>query len=131
MNIKETLGNLKEKITSLFKRLVNFIKEDLRRSLIILLIALIVLLIILVISSVVKGSSKRLDETISPITFSQELLIPEGPQVKQDYSVSRQPEEQWPEAETENWFTVPSSKEVEDLGRANDKLILDVIGAAP
>lgn len=131
MDFRELLGNIKEKVTSLFDRLSNFIKEDKRRALIILLISLIILLIILLIFALVKPSSSKPDESVSPITFSQELLVPEGPQVKQDYNVSRQPEETWEIEETENWFTVPSSKEVEELGKANDKLILDVIGAAP
>lgn len=131
MDIKESLNKVKEKIVSLSKKIIDFVKEDMRRALIILLSCLIALLVILVIVSVTASSHKNTNVEIAPIVLSQELIIPEGPQVKQDYTVSRQPEENWDVEETDNWFTVPSSKEVDDLSKANDNLILDVIGAAP
>lgn len=131
MDIKESLNKVKEKIVSLSKKIIDFVKEDMRRALIILLSCLIALLVILVIVSVTASSHKNTKVEIAPIVLSQELIIPEGPQVKQDYTVSRQPEENWDVEETDNWFTVPSSKEVDDLSKANDNLILDVIGAAP
>lgn len=131
MDIKKMFTKTKEKIVSLVNKIIDFVKEDMRRALIILLSFLIVLLIILVIVSVASASKKDKAIEVAPIVLSQELIIPEGPQVKQDYTVSRQPEENWDVEETDNWFTVPSSKDVDDLSKANDNLILDVIGAAP
>ena len=131
MDFKKTFTKTKEKIVTLVNKIIDFVKEDMRRTLIILISILIVILIILVIISVTKVSEKDKKNEAAPIVLSQELIIPEGPQVKQDYTVSRQPEEKWGIEETDNWFTVPSSKDVDDLSKANDNLILDVIGAAP
>ena len=131
MDFKKTFTKTKEKIVTLVNKIIDFVKEDMRRTLIILISILIVILIILVIISVTKVSEKDKKNEAAPIVLPQELIIPEGPQVKQDYTVSRQPEENWDIEETDNWFTVPSSKDVDDLSKANDNLILDVIGAAP
>lgn len=131
MDLKKTFTKTKEKIVTLVNKIIDFVKEDMRRTLIILISILIVILIILVIISVTKVSEKDKKNEAAPIVLSQELIIPEGPQVKQDYTVSRQPEEKWDIKETDNWFTVPSSKDVDDLSKANDNLILNVIGAAP
>ena len=131
MDFKKTFTKTKDKIVTLVNKIIDFVKEDMRRALIILISILIVILIILVIISVTKVSEKDKKNEAAPIVLSQELIIPEGPQVKQDYTVSRQPKENWDIEETDNWFTVPSSKDVDDLSKANDNLILNVIGAAP
>ena len=35
------------------------------------------------------------------------------------------------EKEIEKWFTLPDENEVEKLGDSNDRIINDIIGAAP
>lgn len=124
-------SKISEKIKNFFSKVYDFLLEDKKRSLIILLGLLIFLLILLLIISISATSGKKENFEKPSIVFTEELLIPGGPEVKEDYSVSRQTSEVWTEEETENWFTVPSAKEVEDLANANDNLISDVIGAAP
>lgn len=125
-----SFNEVKDKISDFFKKVISFFLEDKRRSIIILLASLILILIILLIVSITH-IEKKSDVQVHEIVFSEELLIPEGPQTTEDYTVSRKTPEEWSVEETENWFTVPSAKEVEKLADANDNLISDVIGAAP
>lgn len=125
------VSGILEKIKSCFSKIISFFKEDKKRSLIILLAALIFILIILLIISIVNIGNENESFEKPQIVFTEELLIPDGPEVKESYTVSRHTQEEWDEEETENWFTAPSSKEVESLANANDNMISDVIGAAP
>lgn len=102
-----------------------------KRLMIIILSSTIALLLIVLIVYALNFSSNKEENKPHPLVLSEELMIPDGPQVKHDYNVSRQKKEKWDEEETQNWFTIPSSKTLEELSKANDALILDVIGAAP
>lgn len=124
-------SKVSEKLKNFFSKVYDFLLKNKKRSLIILLAFLIFLLILLLIISISKTTGKKDIQEQHSIVFTEELLVPGGPEVKEDYSVSRKTSETWSEEETENWFTVPSAKEVEDLANANDNLISDVIGAAP
>ncbi len=39
--------------------------------------------------------------------------------------------EKWSEEEANEWFTVPDETEIEKLSQSNDKIVKDIIGAAP
>jgi hypothetical protein len=65
------------------------------------------------------------------LIVNQKLLIPDGPEVQKGYITSRQSKPEWDDSDTERWLTVPSKKELTDLGRANDQIISDLTGAAP
>ena len=43
----------------------------------------------------------------------------------------RQKKEKWSEEEANEWFTVPDETEIEKLSQSNDKIVKDIIGAAP
>ncbi len=68
------------------------------------------------------------ERTFSP---TQELLAPDGPQEQKDYIASREAKDAWSDADIERWFTPPSDNEIEDLRRANDKIVSDIVGASP
>lgn len=71
----------------------------------------------------------RIEET--KLVIDQPLMIPEGPIVPSGYITNRKTEKNWSDEEVENWFTLPDSEEVEKLGKANDRIINEIIGAAP
>lgn len=96
------------------------------------LIAVLILILTLMIVSDQK--SKALKKTaIDPkkLVIDQPLLIPDGPAVPNGYITSRTPAKSWTEKDIEQWFTEPDKEEVEKLGDANDRIINEIIGAAP
>ena len=76
MDFKKTFTKTKEKIVTLVNKIIDFVKEDMRRTLIILISILIVILIILVIISVTKVSEKdKKNEVGGMYQFFQLIVI--------------------------------------------------------
>ncbi len=95
---------------------------------------LAVLILILTLMIVSDQKSKALKKTaIDPkkLVIDQPLLVPDGPAVPNGYITSRTPAKSWTEKDIEQWFTEPDKEEVEKLGDANDRIINEIIGAAP
>ena len=82
---------------------------------------------------IAQKSKKKRRVPVAERTFtpSHELLAPDGPQEQKDYIASREAKDAWSDADMERWFTPPEGKEMEDLRRANDKIVSDILGAAP
>lgn len=96
-----------------------------------LLVVLILLSVIVIQSESKARALKKSRIEAKKLVLDQPLLIPEGPVVSSGYITSRKTEKQWSDEEVENWFTLPDSEEVEKLGKANDRMINEIIGAAP
>lgn len=65
------------------------------------------------------------------LVIDQELLIPNELTINNKYTHVRQKKEKWSEEEAKEWFTVPDETEIEKLSQSNDKIVKDIIGAAP
>lgn len=65
------------------------------------------------------------------LVIDQELLIPNELTINNKYTHVREKKEKWSEEEANEWFTVPDETEIEKLSQANDKIVKDIIGAAP
>lgn len=65
------------------------------------------------------------------LVIDQELLIPNELTINNKYTHVRQKKEKWSEEEANEWFTIPDETEIEKLSQANDKIVKDIIGAAP
>ena len=63
--------------------------------------------------------------------LTEELLIPEGPELHKDYNISRETKEKWDDEQADTWFEVPTEKDINSLEKANDNIILEITGAAP
>lgn len=96
------------------------------------LLAVLVLILILMIASDQKSRAAK-KAAIDPkkLVIDQPLLVPDGPTVPNGYITSRTTEKNWSENNVEQWFTQPDQTEVEKLGEANDRIINEIIGAAP
>lgn len=72
-------------------------------------------------------------ETAAPEHFEADapILIPDAPQIEKDYYPSRITENQWQKDEVDKWFTYPDEDVMKDLAESNDKIVKDIIGAAP
>lgn len=65
------------------------------------------------------------------LVIDQELLIPNELTINNKYTHVRQKKEKWSEEEANEWFTVPDETEIEKLSQSNNKIVKDIIGAAP
>ena len=65
------------------------------------------------------------------LVIDQELLIPNELTINNKYTHVREKKEKWSEEEANEWFTIPDETEIEKLSQSNDKIVKDIIGAAP
>ena len=65
------------------------------------------------------------------LVIDQELLLPNELTINNKYTHVKKKKEKWSEEEANEWFTVPDETEIEKLSQANDKIVKDIIGAAP
>ena len=94
------------------------------------LVALLLLCIILLIA--LAGKKKEPAPVPgSVLELTEPLVIPDGPELPKDYTASRTPKDKWSEEEAQEWFTIPSQKEIDSLSKSNDNLINEITGAAP
>ena len=120
IDIQETVDSIRE-----------FLEEN-RRLTIIVCSGLIVILILISILMMVSPSSKKNRTPVSrTLVLTEPLLLPEAPVVPDGYITSRITQKNWPDEELEPWFPLPDAAEVEKLGEANDRIINEIIGAAP
>ena len=131
MDFQGLLDNIKEKASSIFEKVREFYEENKMLSYIICgLFALLLLCIILLIALTGK---KKEPEVVpgSVLELTEPLVVPDGPELPKDYTASRTPKDKWSEEDSEDWFTIPSEKEIDSLTKANDNLIKEITGAAP
>lgn len=131
MNIKRIWENIKEKLSPLTEKIREFYENNKMLSYIIAgLVALLILCIILLIALTGK---KKEPATVpgTVLELTEPLVIPDGPELPKDYTASRTPKDKWSEEEAQEWFTIPSQKEIDSLSKANDNLINEITGAAP
>ena len=131
MDFKGICENIKEKFSPFIEKGRKFYEENKMLSYIIAgLVALLLLCIILLIAL----AGKKKEPAVVPGTvleLTEPLAIPNGPELPKDYTTSRTPKDKWSEEEAQEWFTVPSQKEIDSLSKANDNLINEITGAAP
>lgn len=131
MDIKGIWEKIKEKLSQLTEKIREFYEDNKMLSYIIAgLVALLLLCIILLIA--LAGKKKEpapVPGTVLELT--EPLVIPDGPELPKDYTASRTPKDKWTEEEAQEWFTIPSQKEIDSLSKANDNLINEITGAAP
>lgn len=124
-NIKETFSSLKEKMTMQFE-------ENKKIFLLVAgLIILIFLCIILLICNLNTSKQKNTSFVTQPLVLTEELQIPQGPEMPESYTISRKTTSSWSDEEAEKWFTVPSRKEIDALSQSNENLINEILGATP
>ena len=95
-----------------------------------IIIGLALLLLILIIGMVASGKKETVP---SKISHNQEdpFMLPQNTTVTEDYYYSRTTGEKWDDEQVNQWFTIPGTATVEELGRDNDVLVQEILGAAP
>ena len=136
MDIKGLFENTKEAIANLLEPLVekvqDFYEENKKLSYIVLGLLVALLICIILLISMSKGKKKQ--KPVVPGTvleLTETPLVPDGPELPKDYTSSRTTKDKWTDEEAQEWFTVPTQKEIDSLSKANDMLVNEIIGAAP
>jgi len=129
MDFKDLWGNIKEKCSLIYGKIKDFVLENKMISACIAALVLVIIIAFILLVSALKKTEKPVYER--PLTLSEEMLVPPSPAIPDGYNTSRTTKENWTNEEAESWFTKPGDKEINDLSRANDRIISDIIGAAP
>lgn len=96
--------------------------------------ALVAMLVAAIVALVVASARPRSAAALVPertLDMGEELIVPPGPESEGGYITARKTGGKWGGDDVEKWLTVPSTKELEDLSRANDRIIDEITGAAP
>lgn len=130
MDFSNFLKNFKEKLKSLYKKVSDFCKENTKITLIVAVLILAILVCIIILSANSKKSKAKPEEK-QEIVLTEDLVIPDGPNLPEDYNIARKNKEKWDENEAKQWFSIPSQNGIDDLEKSNDKMIDEIIGVAP
>ena len=132
MDIKTFFENFKEKFTETKNNVVSWIQENKKLSIIIVsLLSLMLICIILLVG--ISGNKKKKTEPVyeKQLELNHDLVVPNGPELPRDYTISRQPKEAWSEEEAERWFSTPSETDMKGLSKANDNMVDKILGGTP
>ncbi len=122
-DIKESLQNI-----------LDLLKKDSKKTLIACSILIFLCICAIIALAVGNANQKKLPKKITEeqkLVLDEPLLVPSAPGISDEYITTRKTEKNWNENEIEKWFTLPDENEVQKLGDSNDRIIQDIIGAAP
>ena len=115
------------------EKIQNFLQENAKKTIIVC--AILIFMVLCAIVALCAGSSKSKEKRKTAdepkLVLDQPLIVPSAPSIPDGYITTRKTEKKWPQEEIEKWFTLPDEGEVEKLGESNDRIINEIIGAAP
>ena len=130
MDFKSFFENLTEKIVSLFDLIKDYCSENKRNAILFGTLGASIILLIILLCCIPKNKKTQVEQE-KPVVLTETLLIPDGPEINRDYSISRQTQDKWSDEQADVWFEKPTEKDIESLEKANDNIIRDITGAAP
>lgn len=108
----------------------DYVQEKPHVFLIILLIILLFLAGLVVLF--IQSSPKKPEvQTVEKFEADAAIISPDEPIIEKDYYPFRTTENKWNDEDLNNWFTYPDGKSMSQLESVNDKIVDDIIGAAP
>jgi len=133
---KEFFSNL---INSFIERIKDFVEnlmEENRQLALILaglvgLLFIFLILVVILLSNPEKKDNKKQMPVAPVVTGTEASFIPDEAKMPTDYNISRAKKSSWTKEESEEWFTIPSEKEIENLSNSNQRFVDEIIGAAP
>ena len=131
MGFKEFLEKIKNVFISLYNKIVDYCRENKKQAIIIGSLILFILILMILLLIFAKKKPAKLPNTETQLELTETPFVPKGPEVQEDYSISRMPKDKWTEEEADKWFTIPSSNDIDSLGKTNDGIISEILGAAP
>ncbi len=133
MDFAALFENLKEKFSEIKDALIDWIDENRKLAAIMAGLIAIILICLIILAGAASSQKKKKAKVEKPqeLIIDEQLLIPNGPELPRDYTLSRQTKEKWSDEDVEPWFTTPSEKEINALSQSNDNMINEIIKAAP
>ncbi len=129
MNITSIVDLIKNFFISIVDKMKFLFENDKKRFFIIIGIFFVIIILLLIL---LFSPKKKKNTTIaSNFSLSEDIVIPKSPEIKNDYSLTRETNDKWSKEEGEKYFTTPNNKEINSLSDSNDMLISNMIGAAP
>ncbi len=139
MDFGSIIESVKEKITEVTESISEKVRDLMETNktlffamagmIFVIFVCLILLIYVLASGKGKKENNKGIPETT--VMGTETPVIPDGPKLPKDYNISRPAKDRWTKEEAEEWFTVPSEKEIESLSFSNDKIVNDILEAAP
>ena len=121
----EIIDVLQDKIADLKDRALE------NKKITILVLSLVLLILLCIILLFALAPKKEAAPVQDEIVITQELMVPRGPSSPDTFKLSRNTKDKWTVPEIEPYFTTPSGKEIEDLEKANNKVVKNILEAAP
>ncbi|MBQ0166604.1 MAG: hypothetical protein KBT02_05835 [Treponema sp.] len=137
--MNQLLEKIKLWILGAYDKTVDFCREkwEEQRLICIAVLALVLLIILLLILlpslSVEKPEKVKASQTDSVAEIEMEpfLSIPSEPYIEDDYVYTRDKVTRWSESAVNEWFSEPDEEMLDELKKANDKLIDDMMEVVP
>lgn len=111
----------------------NFLRENTKIT-----AGITILLVALAVFAFASGifQEKKKQETFVfpeqiPFSAVENFFPPKEDSITEDYYFSREQNSVWSKDEFDRWFSVPSKENVEALGKSNEKIANEILGAAP
>lgn len=124
----QVLNNIKERIN-------NFLHENTKLTIAVSIILITLVVLALIIGTITESQNKVPKQIIFPDTIPysavEDFFEPKKENLTEEYYFSREQNSAWTDEEFNKWFTVPSNSTVEELGKANEKVADEILGAAP
>lgn len=104
-----------------------------RRRVIVICAALVFMTIsaLVILTRSMPPSIKVKKKPQRTLVLDQTLVPLKGPEAPDGYITTRKTQEKWSQQEIDEWFTEPDSMELDKLAAANDRIIEEILGAAP
>ncbi len=85
------------------------------------------------IIAIISINVVKKEPEIQQISYELEypIELPKEPGYEAEYKLSREPQKSWSREEVTEHFTIPEGENLERLSSANEKIIIDILEAAP
>ena len=125
---------------SSFKEMLQKVKEsfvtekisDVFKNIYVMISAFIILVIVLLLLIFSLNSGKSSKKNIMPVAdLKDDLILPDEPGIQQEFQYYHMQKTKWTDEDAAEWFVEPNTQMMEELTGSNDKLISDILEAAP
>lgn len=119
-------------LQSFVEKIRDFTQEN-RKLTLIIAGSFVILSVTAVVFDLKKAKKVKMVELPETVDYEScgDFFPPEKEPLTEDYYFMRTQVSQWSQEEFDRWFSVPDRDSVEKLGNSNEKMIEEVIGAAP
>ena len=131
MKNNKFFSKVKDKYLEIENNIVSWIQNNKKIAIILVSLLSIMLICIILLISVSKGKKKPEKVYNEKLELSQELVVPNGPELPRDYTISRQSKEAWSDEEAEKWFSIPSATDIDGLSEVNNNIIDNILEGTP